>query len=184
MKTHYYYFYLTLAGLILTSCAKSVLTIKNNEGKYKVKEEMSVALTKKGEPYLFNKDCPTLCQSCDPHLDDARGIVESIDSKGITMQYGTEFKYDTLSFMQVRSMKKKERKKDLYKVIRDRPNGKFIYRRVLNYNTVVVPLDSLATITYSSLTHCSMMAKMKKPFSKPNKIYRANLEGAKVKVRE
>lgn len=172
-----------LTGIIVGACSSGKLIIKNDEGKSKIEVGNSIAITKLDQPYEFDKNCASICQSCSPNLDAARGVVDSISESEIYISYGTAFNYDTLKFMQVRSMKKKDRKKDLYKIIRERPGSSFVYRRTLETNNVIIPIDSISMITYSSTLHCNMMAKMKKPFSKPNKLHHIKVEGAKTKVK-
>lgn len=170
--------------LLFVSCSGHQLIIKNDGGKFKIEEEMSIATTTVDQSYQFNNACGSICHNCDPLLENSRGIVDSIRTEGLYLKYGTEFKYDTLPFMQARSMKKKERRIDLYKVIRNRPGILLVYKHPLEFRYEFIPLDSLTDVTYSQTEYCRKMAKMKNPFSKPNKINRASLQGAKkVKVK-
>lgn len=173
---------ITICLITLYSCKETLFVIENQDGKYKVQEGMTIAITKKGESYPFDIACKTTCKECDPLLAKSRWIVDSIRSKEIVLKYERVFTYDTLTSQEFRSVPKKERQSHFYKVIAINKKAHYVYKIPVEVDYMSIAFDTLETITYSDARKCYKGSPIKSIFSNPNKIHRVNMKGATVNV--
>lgn len=175
--------YLLLFGAVLSACSSTTLLVTSEKNKFKIKEEMSVAVTLLGETYPFDESCKTTCKLCDPALVAARWWVDSLGENAFVLRYEYSFQYDTITNKEFKALLKSERKKNLFKVLSLEKRPAYVYKIPVEVEYKRFKYDSLSTLTYSEKPSCYRGSPLKAIFNNPNRIRKINMQGALFEIK-
>lgn len=170
--------YFVLFCAFLSACSSTTLIVTSGKDKFKIKEEMSVAVTLLGESYPFDENCKSTCKSCDPGLDAARWWVDSLGANELVLRYEFSFRYDTLTNKEFKGTLRSERKKNMFKVITYDKRPAYVYKIPVEVEYRKFAYDTLSTLTYSERATCYRGSPIKAIFNNPNRIRKINMQGA------
>ena len=168
--------------LSLTQCKIDKLIIKTEDDKYTIKENMSIAVTAKGEAYPFNKECKSTCKECDPLYANSRWKIDSIQETRLVLKNELTFVYDTIPQSEFKRRSKHDKKTNLIRVLSIEKRAFYVYKIPVDIEYKTVYYDSLSMITYSYKDKCYRGGPFQRMFADPNKIRRVAMEGCEVKV--
>ncbi len=167
---------------LLASCKYSKLVIHASNGKFKIKENTSIAVTMKGEAYPFEEACNSTCKSCDPKLAAARWLIDSLRTNEIVLRYEHTFRYDTISHGEYKSRSGKAQRTNLERVINIDRRPWYVYKIPVDVERKTYSYDQLGTITYSYRPECYRGSPIKGIFANPNRVRKVEMEGAEINV--
>lgn len=171
---------LFIAGIFalftFNQCKVNKLIIKTDDGKFKIKEDMSLAVTAKGETYPFNLECESICKECDLLFNESRWDIDSIGETSMKLRNELSYDYDTIPQRAFRKRSKYSKKTYLEKVISLDKKAYYIFKVPIDVNYKTVKYDSISDITYSYKPECYKGAPIRGMFANPNKIRRVHMQ--------
>ncbi|OFZ07074.1 MAG: hypothetical protein A3D92_24785 [Bacteroidetes bacterium RIFCSPHIGHO2_02_FULL_44_7] len=174
---------LILFGAFLSACSSTTLIVTTAKNKFKIKEEMSVAVTRLGESYPYDENCKSTCKDCDPALNAARWWIDSIGDTELILRFEYSFHYDTITNKEFKSRLKSERKKNMFKVLSIEKRPAYVYKIPVEIEYRSFVYDSIATLTYSEKPSCYKGSPIKAIFNSPNRIRKVDMQGAQREIK-
>ena len=171
-----YLFIAVLTSLTFVQCTHTKLIIKTDDGKEKIKDDMSIAVDKKGKKINFNDDCKSICKNCSPVLQNTRISVDSIMGSYIVLRRDLEFMFDTIPQSQFKMRSKRDKKTNLEIVLSIDRRPFYVYKIPTKSERERINYDDIQRIIYSYKDKCYRGGPFQKLFSNPNKIRRLNME--------
>jgi hypothetical protein len=176
-----------LAGLISVlamGCSSSKLLIESGKTKHTFRVNSSIAVTHKGDPYLFDVECKNTCKQCDSTLTQNRWSIDSLGADALVLRLERTYQMDTLSNLEFKALKRSERKKNVHAVLVFEKKPVYVYKTPVLVDRQVVRFEDIQTITYSERAECYKGSPLKSIFHNPNKIRRIELPGAEITLKQ
>lgn len=172
------------ALFFLTQCTLSKLVIKNDDGKFKIKERMTVAVTSKDQTvYPYNESCKSTCKECDPLFQSSRLEIDSIGADALLLKRVYSYTYDTVYHEDYKLMHSKNKKENLYVILALEKKPVYVYKIPTEVEYEKWRYDELGSITYSYKSECYHGGPFQKMFADPNKIRRVKMVNHSIKTK-